>query len=91
MNSSDFPKIPLQVGKDALKLTVEDFVNALSKVLFCVSVDETRPVLTGALFEFKRGEVTIVATDGFRLSKKKLSLGAQGKAQKMISPEEVNL
>lgn len=74
MNSSDFPKIPSEVGKGAMKLETNKFIDALSQVLFAASIDETRPVLTGVLFIFSKGKVVLVATDGFRLSKKQISL-----------------
>lgn len=74
MNASDFPSLPLTSEKSSLVLDVEALTKALSKVSFAVSVDETRPVLTGVLFIFEKNELTVVATDGFRLSTYTLSL-----------------
>ncbi|KKR87170.1 MAG: polymerase III subunit beta protein [Candidatus Woesebacteria bacterium GW2011_GWB1_41_10] len=69
MNTSDFPKIPASVNKEkSISLPKTIFSNALSKVLFAVSSDETRPILTGVLFTFNKEGLTLVATDGFRLS-----------------------
>jgi len=69
MNTSDFPKIPASVNKKkSISLPKTIFSNALSKVLFAVSSDETRPILTGVLFTFNKEGLTLVATDGFRLS-----------------------
>lgn len=74
MNASDFPKIPFTIGKNTINLDKGDFLSALSLVLFSASVDETRPVLTGVLTIFKKGEINLVATDGFRLSLKKIKV-----------------
>ncbi len=74
MNSSDFPEIPHEAGRGAANFPKGDFINALEHVLFAASIDETRPVLTGVLFLFDNNVLTLVATDGFRLSKKKLKL-----------------
>ena len=69
MNTSDFPKIPASVNKEkSISLPKTIFSNALSKVLFAVSSDKTRPILTGVLFTFNKEGLTLVATDGFRLS-----------------------
>lgn len=68
MNASDFPVIPTSVGKRSIQISKEILVQMLSKVLFAVSIDETRPVLTGILFVFSPDELSLVATDGFRLS-----------------------
>ncbi|HJX59337.1 MAG TPA: DNA polymerase III subunit beta [Patescibacteria group bacterium] len=75
MNSADFPSVPqkIEVAR-AVPFPKEPFLNALGQVLFSTSIDETRPVLTGALMIFASGKLTLVATDGFRLSQKKISL-----------------
>lgn len=86
MNAGDFPSIPFSVGKKTLKFPKNDLNDALSSVLFAVSSDETRPVLTGVLMIFKNKELFLVATDGFRLSQKKLKIEA-GMEQKMILPK----
>jgi DNA polymerase-3 subunit beta len=82
MNTSDFPKIPTSINKEkSTRLPLKEFLEALSFVSFATSVDETRPILTGVYFLWGKGSLTIVATDGFRLSQKKIELGSQ-KTQK---------
>ena len=49
VNSNDFPSLPNSVGKNSFKLKQQNFISSLSKVLFSVSLDETRPILTGVL------------------------------------------
>jgi DNA polymerase-3 subunit beta len=89
MNPSDFPEIPQSIGKTASSLPKQEFLEALSQVLFAASIDETRPVLTGILLIFKKGQLLLVATDGFRLSQKKLELKATTKEGKLILPRNV--
>jgi DNA polymerase-3 subunit beta len=75
MNTSDFPAIPYSLDtKMAVSFPGNKFVESLSQVVFAASVDETRPILTGVLFLFGAGILTLVATDGYRLSQKKLKL-----------------
>jgi DNA polymerase-3 subunit beta len=74
MNSSDFPSVPQTIGKESIPFKKEDFIPSLSQVLFAASIDETRPILTGVLFICQKNNLVLVATDGFRLSQKKVSL-----------------
>lgn len=92
MNSSDFPEIPKNISNIYREVKGSELKNALSKVLYSVSTDETRPVLTGVLMLF--GEKTIlVATDGFRLSQKELTLTTKKskdeEEDKVIIPKNV--
>ncbi|MCX6704902.1 MAG: DNA polymerase III subunit beta [Candidatus Woesebacteria bacterium] len=75
MNPADFPKIPNTVDKEkSINFSQDEIVKALGQVVFATSTDETRPILTGVLFLFEKGSLSLVATDGFRLSRKTLSL-----------------
>ena len=88
MNSSDFPKVPQSIPTKAIDLVREEFYASLSQVIFSVSVDETRPVLTGVLVIMNKNGMVLVSTDGFRLSQKKLTLKkANLKDCKMIIPK----
>jgi DNA polymerase-3 subunit beta len=87
MNTSDFPDIPTTAGGDSFKMSAADIAGALSKVLFAVSVDETRPVLTGVLFVIKGGKLNMVATDGFRLSVNTINIGVKSTNEKLILPK----
>lgn len=89
MNSSDFPSVPQSVGVESIKFPYDDFQSALSKVLFSVSADETRPTLTGVLFIIKENETVLVSTDGFRLSQEKLSLKGFSDEKKVIIPKGI--
>jgi len=90
MDPTDFPKIPNSVDKEkSLNLASNDLVAALSQVIFATSVDETRPVLTGVLFITESNSVTLVATDGFRLSLKKIKVPGIKVGQKVVLPKLV--
>jgi DNA polymerase-3 subunit beta len=98
MDSSDFPKIPNSMNtanvneKGLISLPKKEFTKALSQVVFATSFDESRPVLTGVLSLWSKEELVLVATDGFRLSQKKISLDGQNenkKTQKIIIPKNV--
>lgn len=90
MNASDFPKIPSSVGKEkAIAISKKDLVTALSQVVFATSVDETRPVLTGVLFIWNKDNLSLVATDGFRLSQKKIKVETPAEFPRIILPKMI--
>ena len=89
VNASDFPSIPKRVDKEALKLPFDLFKESLNKILFSVSNDETRPILTGVLMVFKKDEAIFVSTDGFRLSKRLLKGKGVGVETKLIIPKGI--
>lgn len=68
VNTSDFPKIPDSIPSDSIKLDKNKLLASLSKILFSVSNDDTRPVLTGVLLSVLDQKMTLVSTDTFRLT-----------------------
>jgi DNA polymerase-3 subunit beta len=89
MNSADFPKVPGTIDKTkSLKIPQKDILNVLPRVLFAASSDETRPVITGVLFILEKDSFTVVATDGFRLSRKQLKVSSD-KELRVIVPKGV--
>jgi len=88
-NTADFPTLPNSLGKDSFKLKTKDFTDALNKTLFAVSNDETRPILTGVLFVFQKGEIRLVSTDGFRLTEVILKTKVEVPDLKIIVPKAI--
>lgn len=84
MNASDFPDIPSGLGSGNILFSLNDFALVNSKVLFSVSSEETRPVLTGVLTILRDNEVSFVATDGFRLSQLKMKKNTSVDEEKRI-------
>lgn len=90
MDSSDFPKVPSSLDSTkSLKIPREELLGALSQVVFAASTDETRPVLTGVLFIWGKGELTLVATDGFRLSQKRVKVDSAKSQPQVVLPKLV--
>lgn len=87
MNSSDFPKVPGEVGADSLSLPYDKFLESLSLSLFAVGNDETRPTLTGVLVILKEGGFTLVSTDGFRLSQVFTAIDGIKDSKRFIIPK----
>lgn len=80
--ASEFPLIPSVEGQKTLYISGSVLKRALSQVNFAVSSIESRPELTGALFNinpsFAKGSLIIAATDSYRLSEKTVKLESKG-------------
>lgn len=67
LSADEFPRFPEIDAENEVSIDSATFTTMVQKVTRAVSRDETRPVLTGALVEVKKGAVTMVATDSYRL------------------------
>jgi DNA polymerase III subunit beta len=72
VSADDFPLIPDLESNKEIKIKVDSLRKALLKVMFAVSLDETRPELTGILFIFKEDSLILVGTDGYKMSEYKI-------------------
>jgi len=66
-NATDFPRVPVVKGGNALELPSNVLARAINKTIFAVSNDELRPAMTGIFVQLRSDNVTFVATDGHRL------------------------
>ena len=71
--SEDFPALPTITKGTELTLQSSDLKTALDRTMLAASNDETRPVLGGVYFHTEDGELSIAATDGYRLAESKIS------------------
>lgn len=71
--AEDFPSIP-RASKAQVLLRSGDFRQKVDRVCVSAARDDTRPVLTGVLWEINQDKVSLIATDGYRLSVDKLTL-----------------
>lgn len=74
IEADDFPELPTIDDKQAVSysLDVAEFKQAVSQTVITASSDSTRPVLTGVYWHAHEGFLYLAATDGYRLSERKL-------------------
>ena len=72
--ATDFPTLPPLDQKSSLEVDFNLLSQAISQVAFAAATDDSRPVLTGILCHFSSDTFSLVATDGFRLSRKIIKL-----------------
>jgi DNA polymerase III subunit beta len=86
LRAEDFPTLPDMSAGTRLALPCKAFVDTALQVARSASKDETRPVLTGVLISATGQELTMVATDSYRLSVKHTTVEAQ-----LEAPLEANV
>jgi DNA polymerase-3 subunit beta len=79
IDAQEFPVVPTAAmavddATVAIKLEPESLRMMIEQVVFAAATDESRPILTGVLIQFKEDNLTMAAADGFRLSVKAISL-----------------
>ncbi len=88
IEADEFPSIPtVEADEPTVALDRDVFRSAINQVAFAAATDDTRPVLAGVLLKLQGNEVTLSATDGFRLSVKTIELPEPVRvAQEVIIP-----
>lgn len=78
LSPEDFPRLETASQTKTITVGGDLLAKALGQVALAASRDETRPVLTGVLFEGEGDELRIVATDSYRLAVRTIEVsGAQ--------------
>ncbi len=77
LDGKDFPIIPQFKKEYQYLLPAQQVKEALSRLLFCVSLNEARLELTGACVSISANLMKIATTDSFRLAEEVLVLGNQ--------------
>ena len=72
--ATDYPDFPILNPDTCFELDLSVLSQAVSQIAFSAATDDTRPVLTAILCQFTQDSLTLVATDGFRLSFKTIKL-----------------
>jgi DNA polymerase III subunit beta len=74
--AEDFPKLPEPAAGSALKIPAAVLGESIELVARAASRDDMRPVLTGVFVTGSGSEMTMVATDSYRLAVKRTELEA---------------
>jgi DNA polymerase-3 subunit beta len=72
--ADDFPELPTINEENSVTYSIntEEFKQAVSQTIITASSDSTRPVLTGVYWHSHDGWIYLAATDGYRLSERRL-------------------
>ncbi len=87
-NPSEYPNLPIIFEEDSFKLPKDLFKHSIRQTVFATTQDETRPSLTGVLFEIEDDNISFIALDGYRLALKKFPIKSRANL-KIIIPGRV--
>lgn len=68
LNGDYYPALPEVESASEVKLPQDMLREMIQKVSFAVSVDDARDILTGCLLEIEKGNINMVALDGYRMA-----------------------
>ena len=87
MDADDFPPIPAVDDGGTLEIDPKALREAISQVVFSAATDDSRPVLMGIDLAVEGDQMTLAATDGFRLAVRHLQLKKKvSERQEVIVP-----
>ncbi len=90
MPASEFPLLPKLQKNHTFTLKAADVKTAISRVVFSVSLSESRPELAGVACFFNNqdseGSVALVATDSYRLAEHLIDSGDNNKQTTILVP-----
>lgn len=70
----EFPELPSIEKKEGISLNKLMIKKMIKETIFSVALEETKPILTGELFEIKDNTLKLVSCDGFRISYRKTNI-----------------
>lgn len=90
MNADDFPSLP-SINENMIFSVPQGILkNMIKGTSFAIAQDETRPILTGILFEVKDKMLNLVALDGYRLALKSEFLDTDNTINAVIPGKTLN-
>lgn len=76
LDPEEYPRLP-QIDEDkVLSISSDLFKSTIRQTSFAVSSQESRPILTGVLWQLEDGQLTFVATDSHRLAQRQITVEA---------------
>ena len=86
IESEEFPVIPSIKQDQGFEISPKELEKTIPKTIIACAVDESRPVLSGVLFNFMGNKLKLVATDSYRLAETSLNLEHKIDLPKVIVP-----
>ncbi len=86
MDSAEYPELPRVSGDIQVDIAQTLLKDMILKTKYAASMNDSRPVHMGIKFEIDKGELTLVALDGFRLAVRKEVIDYAGDKISFILP-----
>lgn len=86
LSGDDFPFLPNIKKENRYFISSYNFKNMIKETIFSVGFDQSKPSMTGILFEFKNKFINMVTVDGFRVSHSKTEFNSDIEEFSVIIP-----
>ena len=83
---TEYPALPVIDRDSFITVPQGDLKKMINQTIFATATDESRPILTGCLFDIDKENITVVALDGCRLSLRNAYLQDTAEPIKAIIP-----
>lgn len=92
MEKEQFPKIANLENEERVSLDAQALQKMIKRTVYAVAKDETRPILSGILWEMGTDEISMVGTDGHRLARMAIrgNYEVKEKIEVIIPPKALN-
>ncbi len=85
-SGKDFPELPNVEKTHVCTVNQLALKEMIRQTIFSVAQDETRPILTGEMFQIKNNSLNMVSVDGYRISYRKLELSNENSEIEVVIP-----
>lgn len=89
-NVIEYPGFKKLKTDERFGISQKDLKALISKTIFSVALDDSRPILKGVLFDIDQKEISAVALDGYRLARVKKKSTANVKKQIVVPTRSLN-
>lgn len=76
LSAETYPTIPTFENSNEIEIEQDKLKSLINQTIFAVATNDTKPVLTGELFEISNNQLNVVAIDGYRLAVRTEQLNA---------------
>ncbi|MFD3155348.1 DNA polymerase III subunit beta [Haloimpatiens sp. FM7330] len=90
MDASNYPELPTINENMICSISQKLLKNMIKGTIFASAQDETRPILTGVLFEINDRKLNLIALDGYRLALRSESINNDNSISAVIPGKTLN-
>ncbi len=90
LNAEEYPSLPTVDEDVVLSISQKNLKNMIKSTIFAISQDDTRPILTGVLFEIKDKKLNLVALDGYRVAFRSEDIDCENNKEAVIPGKTLN-
>lgn len=88
--SDEYPDVPEVNDCESFDIPQAMLKNMINQTIFAVATNETKPILTGELFDIEDGIINIVAIDGYRLAIRTEKINCQENYKFVVPSKTLN-